>query len=85
MAEYKPYNFDWFVKNQLVPPESIAHGTEEDVREKLKPAKTWNWKLEGNQLSCETDLGPMTQTIPTDVILTGEDENGLPILQRIVL
>lgn len=85
MADYKPYDHDWYVKQQLKPPEAIVHGTDEDIREKLKPAKTWGWKLQGNELSCQTDLGPLVQTIDPNYILVGEDEKGLPILQRVVL
>ena len=81
---YKAYDHDWFVNQQLKPPEAIVHG-DSDIKSKLKPAKTWNWKLNGNQLSCETDLGPMSQTVPTDVILVGEDDRGLPILRKVVL
>lgn len=83
MAQYKPYDADWFAKRQLKPPEAITHGTDEDIRSNLKKLKTWNWKLSGNELSCETDHGRLVQTIPPDYILTGEDAEGMPILKKI--
>lgn len=81
--EYKPDNTDWFLKNNLAPPETTGHGTEEDIREKLKPLKTWGWKLEGNMLSCMTDMGPLTQSIPPNYICLGDDKDGKPILKAI--
>lgn len=83
--KYKPYDEDWFIKQQLKPPDAVTHGTDEEIREKLKTLKTWNWKLQGNQLTCQTEMGQLTQTVPTDVILVGEDEKGLPILKKIVV
>lgn len=58
---------------------------EHPVSEKLVPAKCWNWHMEGNQLKCDTDLGPLSQTIPTGYICLGTDENNLPILKELIL
>lgn len=85
MKDYKAPNTDWFLKNDLAPPEVTAHGTDDEIREKLKPLKTWGWKLEGNQLSCHTDMGVLCQTIPTDYVLAGEDADGKPLLRKIEL
>jgi hypothetical protein len=82
MTNYQPPNSDWFVKNNLPPPETLVHG---DIADKLKPLKTWNWRQQGNQLTADTDHGPLTQTIPTNVICTGTDKGGMPILEKIKL
>lgn len=85
MNEYKPYDTEWFEKHKLPAPSLEVHGTDEDIRDKLKPLKTWGWKLSGNQLTAQTDHGPLTQTIPTGFICHGTDESGLPILKPVVL
>lgn len=83
MPDYKVPDHDWYAKRQLKPPEAVTHGTDEDIRSNLKPLKTWGWKLSGNILSCETDMGPLSQTIPPDYILLGEDVNGKPKLKKV--
>lgn len=55
---------------------------EHPISEKMVQAKCWNWRLEGNQLKCDTDFGPLCQTIPTGYICTGE-KDGLPILKQL--
>ncbi len=66
------------------PPNSFAHGvTIDDVREKLVPAECTNWKLSGNQLTCDTQHGPLSQTIDPSYILTGVDESGLPTFRKV--
>jgi hypothetical protein len=81
--EYKAPGTDFLTKLELTPPDSSVHGTEEDIRSNLKPLKTWGWKLEGNQLSCQTDMGNLVQTIPTGYICLGDGPDGLPLLRRI--
>jgi len=85
MNDYQPYDTEWFKKNDLPAPSLETHGTDEDIRDKLKPLKTWGWKLEGNQLSCQTDHGPLTQTIPSNYICLGTDDSGKPLLKKIEL
>jgi hypothetical protein len=82
---YEHEDTEWFRKLQLAPPSVAPHGTDEDIRAQLKPLKTWGWTLAGNQLTAQTDHGPLTQTIPTGFICMGTDEKGLPILEKIVL
>ena len=83
MSDYKAPGSEWFEKMELTPPVTTPHGTDGDIRENLKPLKTWGWKLEGNQLKCTTDMGELCQTIGTGYILTGEDDKGMPLLRRI--
>ncbi len=64
-------------------PSVEQHGTEEDVRRNLKSVNPRNWRLTGNKLIADTDVGPLVNYISTDYICRGTDENGLPILERI--
>lgn len=80
---YEPADADFLRKLEIEPAKFNVHGTDDDIREHLKPLKTRNWRLEGNQLSCDTDMGPLTQTIPMGYICKGTDTNGQPILQKI--
>lgn len=52
------------------------------ISEKMSQAKCWNWHMEGNILKCDTDFGPLSQVMPTNVICTGE-KNGVPILREL--
>jgi hypothetical protein len=65
------------------PPTSEAHGTDETIRAQLTPLKTRSWRLQGNQLIADTELGELVQLISPDYILTGIDASGMPILTRI--
>lgn len=76
---------DFFRKLNVDLPKTSAHGTEEDIRGNLKRLDTRDWKLKGNQLTCMTEMGELSQTIPTNKILVGTDKNGMPILQTIAL
>ena len=64
-------------------PSHDPHGTIEEIRANLKRANTSNWRLEGNVLYADSDFGPLVQTIPTDYICKGTDDQGLPILVKI--
>ena len=63
-------------------PSVEPHGTEEDIKSKLKQLLPYKWHLEGNKLYGQTDMGTLVQYIPTDYILVGED-NGLPKLVKV--
>ena len=67
------------------PPSSEPHGTEEDIRNNMKQLLPNQWRLEGNILKGKTQMGELVQRIPTDYILKGTDERGLPILEKIKL
>jgi len=71
-------------KNWGVPlPQREAHGTDEDIRKNLKPLMPRNWRQEGNRLIADTDMGVLSQPIPTNKILTGTDDKGLPIFRTV--
>lgn len=75
----------WYIKNGVAPPEHSAHGTPDEIRANLKPAKVTKWHLDGNKLVAETELGPVVNYLPPEYILRGVDESGLPILTKLVL
>lgn len=85
MTKYYHPEADFLRKLGVKPPESVVHGTEEELSKKLTQLKPNSWKLEGNKLIGETEMGRLVQTIPTDYICAGTDERGLPILQKIQL
>jgi hypothetical protein len=80
---FDDYVLKWFERNGLQKPEHIPHGKQADLEARLVPATVSSWRLEGNQLIAETNYGPHVQTIPTDYILVGTDENNLPVLKKI--
>lgn len=73
-----------FDKWGVARPTIEKHGTIEDIRANLKSVNPRNWRLQGNHLIADTDLGELRQTIPTNYILTGTDENGLPTFKKLL-
>lgn len=75
---------DWYVKHGITPPTTTPHGVSpDDLSEKLKPLKARSWRLEGNRLIAKTDMGEVVNYIDPGVIMTGVDENNLPVFRRI--
>lgn len=71
---------EWGVK----PPETISHGSLEEVDKKREKATMTNWRQEGNLLICDTQFGRLTNFIPTNKLFRGDlDERGYPILTDI--
>lgn len=83
MPKYYHPDTDYIRKLGAAPPVAIPHMTEEEIAQNMKPLKPNTWRLEGNKLIGETEMGPLVQFIPTDYILTGTDDKGLPILKKI--
>lgn len=80
---YHPQH-DYFRKNNLPIPEVFSHGTEEDIRAKLKPLKLSNWRMEGpGCLVADSEVGKVVNHINPSFICTGTDTEGLPVLTRI--
>ena len=67
------------------PPTHDPHCTDEDIKENLKPIRPTQWRQEGNKLIGDTEMGRVVQFVPTDMMLQGTDEKGLPILKKVVL
>lgn len=82
-SNYEPTDAKFLRDLDVEPAKFFVHGNIPDDNSHLKPLKTWGWKLEGNQLSCLTDMGPLTQTIPMGYICEGTDDKGLPLLRKI--
>lgn len=86
MAQSKKYyhpQHDFFTKRNLPPPTTVSHGLEDDISKKLVELKPNSWRLEGNKLIGDTEMGPLVQFIPTNYICKGTDDSGLPILEKI--
>lgn len=76
----------WYDKHSKARPTHIAHGvTSENINEHMQELRPSKWRLEGNKLIGETVMGPLVQTIPTNVILKGVDNSGLPIFAEVEL
>lgn len=78
-----------FERWHKTPPSLKSHGLEDSpehpLSEQLLEAHPRNWKLQGNELLCDTDFGPLRQRIPTDYIMKGLDKAGLPNLVKVIL
>jgi len=85
MPPYQPEDTEFIKSLEADAPKFTVHGLPEDIRQRLRTAKTWNWKLNGTELSCETDLGPLVQQIPPNYVCHGTDAKGMPILKKINL
>ncbi len=76
---------NWYEKNGVEPPQNIPHLSEEEFEKRFREAgeiKHGKWKQVGNMLNCGA-CGNHGFLISTDHILTGTDEQGLPILKDI--
>lgn len=84
MGKYYHPQTDFFVKRNLPPPTTVSHGLEDDIREKVTSVNPINWRMEGaGKLVADTDVGRLVQFVPTDLICTGTDSQGKPILAKI--
>jgi hypothetical protein len=54
---------DFYNKLKLPVPEATPHGTEEDISKKLVKLEAKSWRLEGNKLIAETEMGPVVNLI----------------------
>ena len=67
-------------------PSRDSHSTdspENPISSKLEKVEFANWHLKGNKLIADTQFGEYAYLIPPDRIMTGTDDNGLPILTKI--
>lgn len=75
----------WFHKVGKTPPSHQPHGTETDIAQNMHPIKPNSWRVEGNKLIGDTEVGQLVQNIPTNLICTGTDDDGLPVFKKIVV
>lgn len=76
----------WFDRHGKKRPDHFEHGLDskdDPISKKLKKLKPSSWRMEGNKLIGETEMGSLVQFLPTNIICTGTDEEGMPILQKI--
>lgn len=66
-------------------PTATPHLYVDDIQKKLKRLMPNSWRLEGNELIGMTDVGELRQTIDPSYILTGTDEEGLPVFKKVVI
>lgn len=80
---YSEKELEQFDRWNVPRPSHLPHGTDEDIRKNLKPMKAMSWRLEGNKLIAETEFGPVVNFLPTEYIMEGIDEKGLPKLRKL--
>lgn len=84
MTQYQHPDKAFFEEHDLPLPKTDSHGTEDEIRNRLKPVKATNWRMQGaGRLVADTELGELVQHISTDYICMGTDKNGMPILKKI--
>lgn len=80
--------FKFFDRHKVARPSHDEHGVqdtfENPLSKQLVPGNARNWRMQGNELVCDTDFGEMRQRISTDYICLGTDKAGLPILKKVV-
>ena len=74
-----------FAKWGKTPPTTEPHGTPEEIAKNMTPLQPKNWRVEGNKLIAQTEMGELVQFIPTDMIMTGLDDECRPILKKVIL
>lgn len=75
---------NFYEKHGVAPPSSVSHGlSADDISTRVRSVNPRNWRQEGNVLIADTDVGEMRQAIPTNKILTGTDEKGLPTFKKL--
>jgi len=74
-----------FEKLGITPAKVTPHGSDKDIRDYLTPEMPTVWRQEGNQLIGESEKGRFVQQIPTNKLLVGTDDKGLPIFRNVVL
>lgn len=86
---YDEDTLKWFDRHGKARPTHVPHGVTDTAQyplsEQLPRLKCRNWRLEGNMLTCDTDMGPLVQAIDPGYICLGTDDSGLPVLKKIVV
>jgi len=74
----------WFDKHGKPRPAHSEHVREEDIQRNMVKLIPHTWKQEGNRLIGYVDGGTkISQTIPTNYLLIGTDDKGLPIFKKL--
>lgn len=81
-SEKELTQFDRWEKSR---PKSDTHGSEEDISRHMVRLMPTKWEQQGNQLIGYVGDTRVVNIIPTNMLLQGTDEQGLPILKKVVL
>lgn len=78
---------NWYDRNGVARPEAIPFLTEEELERKFAEIRAntvhGDWKQEGNIITCNRCSPSHSAPIPTEYLLQGTDDKGLPILKKI--
>lgn len=85
MAEYFHPDNDFLRKLGAVPPTTTSHMTEDEIKKNMKQLMPYSWVLKGNQLIGQTESGPLVQNIDPNYILTGTDNDGMPVFKKVLI
>lgn len=86
MTQFSEDQLKWYDRVNKARPTHIPHGLNADnIHEHMRKLMPRSWRLEGNTLIGMTEMGPLVQKIPTDYILVGTDNKGLPIFEKVIL
>jgi hypothetical protein len=73
----------WYEKKGVTPPSHQPHLTLDDLTARLTPLKLHSWRQDGNKLIGQSEMGEVVNFLPTDVMLTGTDDKGLPVFKKV--
>lgn len=81
---------DYFRKTLNAPiPTAESHEVvdtfENPLSDRLSQLLPNSWRLEGNELIGQTELGELRQRISTDYVLVSTDAKGLPVFKKVLL
>ena len=85
---YDDKELKWFDRMKVKRPAHFEHGLEDTAEnplsKQLVKLRTWDWKRDGNYITCMTDQGKLTQYLDPSYIVLGTDDDGMPILKKLV-
>lgn len=68
-------------------PVHLEHGLEDTAEnplsKQLTRLKTWDWKRDGNMMTCMTNEGMLSQYLDPAYIVLGTDDEGMPIFKKV--
>lgn len=83
MPNPKYLSDEWYISKGVEPPEHISHGQEEDIKAKMANIKHGKWTQQGNVVTCGVCPYRHSSIVPVNVLLTGTDDNGLPMFKEL--
>ena len=74
----------WYDKHGKTRPDHQAHLRDDQISDSIQKLTPHTWRQEGNKLIGEVADGTrFVQTIPTDRLLSGVDDDGLPTFRKV--